>query len=121
MLDERRKLKGLLDELISNALKAGATEIESKISEKEDHYLVYVKDNGRGMSEKKLASAHKLLNQPRRDELQEYYGELAGRTAKNSGLSIVGMMIDEYKLHSEKGQGTEVSLIMYKHTHNNND
>ncbi|ACB83913.1 ATP-binding protein [Natranaerobius thermophilus] len=109
-----KRIKGLMDELITNSFKAGATVLESKIMDEDDKHIVYVKDNGKGMSEEKLEQAKKLLDQPRRDELEEYYGELAGRTAKNSGLSIVGMMVDEFEIKSEKGQGTEIKLIIYK-------
>ena len=112
---EWRKIKGLLDELISNSFKAGATVLESKIADKDDKFVVRVKDNGKGMSEEILKKAKNLLGQPRRDELEEYYGELAGRTAKSSGLSIVGMMIDDFVIESKEGEGTEITLIIYKH------
>ncbi len=114
MAKEQRRIKGLLDELITNSFKAGATDLESRITDDGDKYIVYVKDNGKGMSEKQLEEAKKLLDQPRRDELEEYYGELAGRTAKSSGLSIIGMMIDDFLLESIPEQGTEVTLYIYK-------
>ncbi len=104
----------MLDELINNSFQANATVIETRIEDHGDHYHVYIKDNGRGMSEATLAQAHEMLSQERRRELEEYYGHLAGKTAKSSGLSIVGMMIDDYTLISEKGVGTEIDLFIRK-------
>ena len=114
MASEWRKLRGILDELISNAFKAGATILESRIEDQGDRVIVYVKDNGHGMSEDILDKAKKLLSYPRRYELEEYYGNLAGKSVKSSGLSIVGMMSDEYIIESERGTGTEISVIIYK-------
>lgn len=114
MAKERRRIKGLLDELITNSFNAGATDLQSRITEEDDKYTVYLKDNGKGMTAEQLEKANQLLDQPRRDELEEYYGELAGRTAKSSGLSIIGMMINDFELKSIPGEGTEISLYIYK-------
>ncbi len=114
MASEWRKLRGILDELLGNAFQAGATVLESRIEDQGDRVIVYVKDNGHGMSKEILDKAKKLLSYPRRHELEEYYGNLAGKSVKSSGLSIVGMMSDEYTIESERGKGTEVSVIIHK-------
>ena len=109
-----RKLKGILGELVSNSFQAGATLLESKIEDQGDRVSIYVKDNGHGMSKEILEKARKLLSYPRRHELEEYYGNLAGKSVKSSGLSIIGMMTDDFEIQSEKGLGTEVCVIIYK-------
>ncbi|OWZ82674.1 ATP-binding protein [Natranaerobius trueperi] len=114
MKKTNQKIKGILDELLSNSFKAGATNIESKITSKDNKHVVYVKDNGKGMESDILEKAKEKLGQPRRDELEDYYGDLAGIAARNSGLTIVGMMIDDYVLISEPGKGTEITVIIDK-------
>ncbi len=114
MAAEWRKIRGILDELINNSFQAGATHVNSSIDDNGDKFTICVTDNGRGMSPEVKAKAESMLGQPRRPELEEYYGHLAGKTAKSSGLTIVGMMVDDYTLESEKGVGTEVTVVVRK-------
>ncbi len=114
MAAEWRKIRGILDELLNNSFQAGATVVESRIIDDGDAFTIIVKDNGRGMSEQVREMAEEMLGQDRRRELEEYYGHLAGKTAKSSGLTIVGMMVDEYTLETEKGVGTEITVRIIK-------
>jgi len=107
-----QSMQGILNELLSNSFKAGATNVESKIKIEKDKCVVWVKDNGRGLSGETLEEVQNKLSQPRRFEIEEYYGQLAGRTAKSSGLNIVGMMIDDYILETEEGKGTEITIFV---------
>ena len=112
MAAEWRRIRGILDELINNSFEAGATVVESRIEDVGDHFIIHLKDNGHGMSPEVLEKAGKMLSQPRRRELEEYYGNLAGKTAKNSGLMIVGMMVDDHEISSEEGVGTEITVVV---------
>lgn len=106
----RRRLQGIVDELVGNALNAGATEVSASVKCKEDYCEVKVKDNGRGMDEKTLQAARKMLEQSRRHELEEYYGDLAGVSGASSGLSIVGMLVDSAEVTSKPGEGTTIII-----------
>jgi len=107
-----QSLQGIMNELLSNSFKAGASNMESKIKIEKDKYVVWVKDDGRGLSGETLEVVQNNLSQPRRYEIEEYYGHLAGRTVKGSGLNIVGMMIDDYHLKTEEGKGTEITIFI---------
>ncbi len=114
MAAEWRRIRGILDELINNSFEAGATVVESRIEDGGEYFSIHLKDNGHGMSPETLEKAREMLSQPRRRELEEYYGHLAGKTAKNSGLMIVGMMVDDHEILSEKGVGTEITVVINK-------
>ena len=114
MARQWRRIRGILDELINNSFQAGATVVDSRIEDQGDQFWVCVKDNGRGMSAELLEKARKLLSQPRRHEMEEYYGNLAGRTAKSSGLTIIGMMTDDFTIDSTPGEGTLVKVCIKK-------
>ncbi len=50
--------------------------------------------------------------QPRRAELEEYYGSLAGECSMGRGLAMVGMMTDEASIKTKVGEGTEIKVAM---------
>ncbi len=106
----RKHVRGIVDELMNNAIKAGATQIDVQVQMLEGEISIWVKDNGSGMSAERLAYVKKNLDRPRRDELEEYYGALAGESMVGTGLSLVGMMTDRSEVWSEKGKGTEIRL-----------
>ena len=110
----RRRLQGIVDELIGNALSAGATEISASVTCKESYCEIRVKDNGRGMDPKTMEAAKKLLEQSRRHELEEYYGDLAGVSGSASGLSIVGMLVDSAEIETKPGKGTTITVRLKK-------
>ncbi|UMZ74452.1 ATP-binding protein [Natranaerofaba carboxydovora] len=111
---EWRKIKGILDELIRNSMKAGAKILEAKIEEKDDHFEIYIKDNGEGMDDKTLEHVKEALSMPRRCEIEEYYGNLVGHSSGDFGLSMIGMMTDDFYINSKKGKGTEIKIIRKK-------
>ena len=107
----RKHVRGIVDELMNNSIKAGATQVDVRVEMKEGEIIIWVKDNGRGMDAEKLAKIKKALDQPRRDELEEYYGALAGESMVGTGLSLVGMMTDRAEISSEPNKGTEMRLF----------
>lgn len=111
---EKSKIQGIVKELMSNSLNAEATEIKVQVDRGKEKTVIKVTDNGKGMDEKTLKGVLDLLNQPRRDELEDYYGGLAGNSQTASGLNIVGMLVDEAKVFSEEGKGTTVEVVRYK-------
>ncbi len=114
MRSEKSKIQGIVKELMSNALNADATEVKVNVKREEDKTEITVTDNGRGMEESILSQVNDLLNQPRRDELEDYYGGLAGNSQTASGLMIVGMLVDVAQVESEPNKGTSVTVIRHK-------
>ncbi len=108
----RRNIRGIVDELFNNAIKAGATSIEASVDFDGDQVVIKVKDNGKGMDEGKLKEAEKKLQRPRREELEDYYGSLAGQSFQGTGLSLVGMMTDKAEVISSPGRGTEITVYI---------
>ncbi len=110
----RKHIRGIVDELMNNAVKAKATKIDVSVAEKEQAIIINVKDNGIGMSKEKYAEVSKKLEQSRRVELEEYYGALAGESMIGTGLSLVGMMTDRAEIKTELGKGTEITVYIEK-------
>lgn len=114
MKSEKKKIQGIVKELISNSLNAEAEDVNVSVNRRAGKTIIVVKDDGKGMDEETVQRVYELLNQPRRDELEDYYGGLAGNSMTASGLNIVGMLIDEAKVESEINKGTKVTVIIYK-------
>lgn len=106
----KRRIRGIVDELVKNALNAGARQIKIQIDTPPDFFEIRVEDDGSGMDPKQAEEVRAMLQQPRREELEDYYGGLAGVTGFGSGLSIVGMMVDEAQVESALGRGTRVRV-----------
>ncbi len=110
MEKNRRHIRGIVDELLSNAIKAQASKIEVLVEEQGDEVCIRVIDNGHGIDGRKMEVVEKHLYQPRRDEIEDYYGALAGDSAVGTGLSLVGMMTDRASLKTALGCGTEITV-----------
>lgn len=106
----RQHIRGIIDELIKNSIKAKATKIDTSIEIEGNFIKISVIDNGKGMSQERLNLARKRLYQQRRYELEDYYGALAGDGSVDDGLSLVGMMTDEAEIFTEEGKGTTVKV-----------
>lgn len=111
MRREYEKIEGIVHELLSNALDASSSEININISKNSEETIITIKDNGCGMDEKTLEIVKKILNQTRRDELEDYYGGLVGKSHSASGLSIVGLLIDGSEITSNTTSGTSIKII----------
>ncbi|WP_350344343.1 ATP-binding protein [Proteinivorax tanatarense] len=114
MKSEKSKIQGIVKELVSNSLNADAEEVNVKINNKKEFTKVTVADDGQGMNEDILDKVNGILNQSRRDELEEYYGDLAGNTGSASGLNIVSMLVDKAQVTSKRGVGTKIMVLRKK-------
>jgi sensor histidine kinase YesM len=109
MNTEIKRIQGIVDEMIANSLHAKATDISVSIKRMDKNTVICVKDNGSGMDEKTRAKIEDTLNQPNRTDLEEYYGNLAGGNLSNSGLNMVGMLVD-YGFVETSPKGTTITV-----------
>jgi len=108
---EREKLQGIVKELMSNSLDADATDVDVSVKIEKDKTVITVKDNGSGMNPEAADQVRKVLHQERRDEIENYYGILAGNSMTASGLNLVGMLVDDATVESRLGEGTSITVI----------
>lgn len=109
----RRHIRGIVDELVSNSLNAGALTVNVHIETRPEYFEVLIEDDGRGMDPEQTREVESLLRQPRREELEEYYGDLAGVSGFGSGLTIVGLLVDEAEVKSALGRGTKIRVVRW--------
>jgi signal transduction histidine kinase len=112
MYSYRNHIRGIIDELVSNSIKAKASKIEASIEVCDEFVTIIVRDNGNGIAPERLEELEDQLTQPRRTELEEYYGSLAGESSMGRGLSLVGMITDEASITSTPGVGTEIKVAL---------
>ncbi len=112
MYSYRNHIRGIVDEFVSNSIKAKATKIDVKIEVAGDYITIAVKDDGAGIKPEQLAELEEQLYQPRRVELEEYYGSLAGDSSMGRGLALVGMITDDASIESTPGVGTEIRVAL---------
>lgn len=104
------KILDIVCELISNSLNAKSSEVNANIKIDSDKFIITIKDNGKGMDEEKLKQIRRVLNQPHRDVYEEYYSGLARNSSTDSGLNIIGFLIDEAQVESSP-EGTTITII----------
>ncbi len=114
MKEEIKKIEGIVNELVSNALHAKATDVQTHIVRDGSNTTITVKDNGIGMDDQTVKKIHRLLNQPNKVEFEDVYGGLSGNRLSSSGLHIVGMLVDEANVISQPGKGTEITVFRRK-------
>lgn len=112
MYSYRNHIRGIVDEFVSNSMKAKASKIDVSIEVLDDFVTISAKDNGIGIPPEKLEELEEQLMQPRRYELEEYYGSLAGDSSMGRGLTLVGMITDDASIKSTPGVGTEIKVAL---------
>lgn len=100
----------IIDELLSYAIAEKASEIAINIKTEGSTIAITLSDNGRSaLSERQLEKLKRILNQPRRDDLEEYYGQLLGHGTHDSGLALIAAMTDRVEIETND-QGTIIRL-----------
>lgn len=119
MKSENSKIQSIVDELLANSLEADSTNISIKITRDDEEVTIKVTDNGKGMDDKTLKDVKRILNQPYRKDMEEYYGSLAGsghtRVGDHGGLNLVGFQVDYADVISSK-EGTTL-IVKRKNEH----
>jgi len=114
MKKDLRKINGILNELISNAIDASAKNIKTTVEDTGDEIIITVVDDGKGMDRQKLDEARAILNMPRHVEMEDYYGELTGQSLRYPGLIMISIMTDHAEISSEPGKGTMIKIFRQK-------
>ena len=107
MNSESSKIKTIVDELLSNSLNADARDININVTRDGGETTITIGDNGSGMDEETLKYVRRVLKQPYRKDLEEYYGSLAGMESAKGGLNVVGMQVSYAEVESSK-EGTTI-------------
>ena len=119
MKTEYSKILSIVNELLANSLEADSTDINVNITREKEEFIVKITDNGKGIDEKALKDVKRILNQPYRKDMEEYYGSLAGsghsREGNFGGLNLVGFQIDYADVKSSKEGTTFIVKRKYNH------
>lgn len=107
-----KKIQGIVDELLTNSLSAGSTDVNISVIKDSEKTTIKVVDNGKGMDGETLNYVRWMLNQPHRYDLEDYYGGLAGlsSTRSGSGLNLIGLTVDDAIVESSP-KGTSIIVI----------
>ena len=107
MKTENNKILGIVKELLSNSLSSQASDINIKICKIDGETSIEIIDNGRGMDKATLEDIKRTLNQPFRGDMRSYYQGLVGHSSEESGLNLVGLLIDKVEVESSP-EGTRI-------------
>ncbi|MEJ6950504.1 hypothetical protein [Natronospora cellulosivora (SeqCode)] len=109
MRNSQKTIK-LVSELTAFFFKAGATEMDINIKDRNDEVTIsleaYIKDMPTDFLE-----ALDDLNTPRQTQVEEYYWELAGENNQYQELTLVGMMTDNAEIYYEDNL---LEVIVYR-------
>ncbi len=110
MLKQKTKIVGLLDELLNFALLAEPQKVTFAIEDLGERIQITVQDIGSQIGERECRQAERYLNAPRRNELADYYGGLAGKeSCALCDLRVVGMMVDGGRIETDDA-GTRITV-----------
>ncbi len=87
-----KRMCKIVDEFFTYFVDIGANNITANFKDTDDHYRLYLKSNYKTMDKKKLDQLIKYLNYPKSEEIENYYGELAGESDIDTKLTLVGLM-----------------------------
>ncbi len=113
MIHEEKKTVKIIEELTMYFISLGATDINSNLKIDKDKAILTFDSDYNVEYEGNLHSLEKYLNEPRNDEMEDIYWELAGSgdPGESSQLLLVGMMIDKAEILIDAGR---VKLILTK-------
>ncbi len=113
MIHERHRIMGILDELVKEAMRSGASKVDIQLEDRQDEVVITVKDNGQEMKPEKVDEIRHALQQPRHDEIEPYYHELLGQVFHGPGYALLGQMVDSGQVQTSK-DGTTIRVVRRK-------
>ncbi len=106
MIHEEKKTVKILEELTMYLISVGATDISTGLKINENEAVITFDSDYNPEYEENLASLKKYLKEPRNDEMEDIYWELAGSgdPGESSQLVLIGMMTDRAEISWENGR-----------------
>ena len=106
MMHEEKKATKIIEELTMYFLSVGATQIQSGLSKEENRAVITFDSDYHPDYEENLDSLEKYLSEPKNEEMEDIYWELAGSgdPGESSQLLLIGLMTDEVVIEREKGK-----------------
>ena len=106
MIHEEKKTVKILEELTLFFMSVGAKDIHTGIKIKETKAVLTFDSDYNPEYENNLSALDKYLNEPRNDEMEDIYWELAGSgdPGETSQLLLVGMMVDKANIVKKDGR-----------------
>lgn len=106
MIHEEKKTVKILEELTMYFMSVGATDIHTGLNIEENKAVLTFDSDYNSDYEGNLQCLEKYLNEPRNDEMEDIYWELAGSgdPGETSQLLLVGMMIDKAEIVRKEGR-----------------
>ncbi|MBN1582548.1 MAG: hypothetical protein JXA89_17700 [Anaerolineae bacterium] len=110
MLKQKQKITHLMDELLHYVLETEPEQVVITIKDLPDRVQMSIDQVGTPRDEQECRRVERLLNAPRRNELRDYYGGLAGEEDCGScDLRVVSMLIDGGHIEPTE-QGTRLTV-----------
>jgi len=107
----RKRISRIIDELVTYFFTMGATDINVRVKEEEDRFVIFLKTNYTDKNKDKLDKLVRYLECDKQEEMEEYYWELAGDSDVDTELTLVGMMTDEVEI--DIGED-EINIVLYR-------
>jgi len=106
MIHEEKKATKIIEELTMFFLSVGATEIQTGLKREENKAIITFDSNYHPDCEESLSSLEKYLNEPKNEEMEDIYWELAGSgdPGESSQLLLIGLMTDEVVIERKGGR-----------------
>ncbi|HPI97263.1 MAG TPA: hypothetical protein PLV56_00855 [Synergistales bacterium] len=115
MIHDKQRIARMAEELISDFLRYGCTDMDLKILEREDLYIISISAYCKGVKGREVEKIRKLLNQPRNPQMEEYFWSLSGDSDLDTEFSLLGIMSDEVELkYDEKSSRLSIKLTRGK-------
>ena len=111
------RLIKIIDEILVFMYSLKPTDVDMKLHKGEAHSeITFCAKITTKIEKNRLLRIDRLLNCPRRRELEENYWELTGNdTTPSSELTLVGMMTDDYEfVYDEENMTVYIKLIRNK-------
>ncbi len=115
MIHYKQRIARMAEELISDFLKYDCRDMNLRILEERERYVITISGSCQDMRREKANRIKKLLNQPRNPQMEEYYWSLSGDSDVESEFALLGIMSDHAELdYDEKSMFLSIKLTRSK-------
>ena len=97
----KKRVSNIIGELTMFFFSIGATDIKIDLKDSDSAFLITLSCNYINEQEEKISKLIKALQCPKGEAVEEYYWGLAGNSDLDMELTLVGMMVDDFKISYE--------------------